>query len=280
MTGLVPSRSGWTKTPNRYLEELARAGAGLPARHRSILDLLVRDSLGWHRQAVRASQRAIASKLGVSERTVREALGDLERWRVVRRSGGGRGRIALLELLDPAGWRISRTAGAIRRAEARRRSRVADQPLLPFDDVASVVDLPTVCHVTSRDRRGGIPRRCRGPSLIKKRKKEEGPAESSRRGRIPGTLSRPGDGMPNDDPQKATPLERALVRRMRAARSLVRRREPSRVFDEAFVEEVASGLSDAAVEEEIARREAETEAARLADRHRREVENMRHEGRR
>lgn len=280
MTRLVP-RSGWTKTPNRLLDELAVAGAKLPARHRSILDFLVREAYGWHVEAVKASQRAIAARLGVSDRTIREALGDLERWRVVRRQGAGRGRIAVFEILDPRGWRISKTGASIRRAEARRRKRGVDQLLLPFPDVASVLDLPTLVGVTSRDRRGSGPRRWVSALLQEKKKKQEAEPKAKPRDRMRPTLSRRGDRMPNDPPlEKTSPEEIAEVRRKRAARLRISRLGLGSPFDQAKIEEIANALSDEDVVAEIDLREAILEAARASNQARRQVEAMRHEGKR
>lgn len=278
MTRLVP-RSGWTKTPNRLLDELAVSGAALPARHRSILDFLVREAYGWHTAAVKASQRAIAAKLRVSDRTVREALRDLERWRVIRRRGAGRGRIATFEILDPRGWRISKTEGSIRRAEARRRKRGGDQLLLPFPEIASVHDLPTSVRVTSRDRRGDIPRGWVDALLKKKKKKEESPAKAPPRGRIRSTLSRPGDRMPNDDPtERTTPEERAEVRKIRAARLRIARLCLGSPFDQKKIAEVSRAMDARDVDAEIERRERALEAERERNQNRRQVEAMRHEG--
>lgn len=275
---LVPPKTRFTKTPNRLLDELARSGAALPARHRSVVEFLVREILGWHYNAVAVSQRAVGARLGVSPRTVRAVVADLERWRVLRRRGGGQGRVAIFELLEPAGWRITKTAAAIRRAEARRRARGCDQPLLPFGDVAVVVDHPTRLGVTSRDTRGGIPRGLAAALLLKRKKyKGVGIAEPGGTVRV---RSRAGDRMPNDEPPKATPEELAQIRRTRAARARVRRLDRSRVFDQAFVEWVAGSLNEAEVEEEIRLREAELAADHETQQRRRQVDAMRHEGRR
>lgn len=276
MTRLGPPRSRYTKTPNDYLDQSARAGASLPARHRSIVDLLVRELLGWHADALAISQRAIAHRLGISDRTLREAVGDLERWRVVRRRGAGRGRIAIWELVDPRQWRISRTAGAIRAAERRRLAGGGAQPLLPFSDVASVLDLPTQIRVRTRDRTGDIPRGW-AAALVKKRKKSKGGALSQPRGTVRLALSRPGDRMPNDEPQRPTALEMRQIRRFRAARARVRRLDPTRAFDQALLDWTAKGLTEAEIDEELQLRDAETEQARERQRQVAQAEAMLHE---
>lgn len=279
MARLVPPKSGFTKTPNRMLDESARAGARLPARHRSVVEFFVREMLGWHADALAVSQRAIAERLGVSASTIGAAVADLERWRVIRRRGSGRGRIAVFELLEPAGWRISRTAGAIRTAERRRRARGGDQLLLPFPDVAGVVDLPSQIRDRTRDRTRDVPRSLVA-ALIEKRKKSKGVGIPERRDTVPLALSGRGDRMPNDEPQRPTALELRQIRRLRAARARVRRLDPSRAFDQKLLDWTASSLTEAEVEEEIARREAELAAEETQRRARAQVEAMRHEGKR
>ncbi|MCP4871696.1 MAG: replication protein [Proteobacteria bacterium] len=276
---LGPPSSRFTKTPNALLDALARVGAAMPARHRSIVEFLVREMLGWHCDALAVSQRTIASRLRVSPRTVRAAVEDLERWRVLRRRGAGRGRVAVFELRDPREWRISKTAGAIRVSERRRRLRDCDQPLLPFEDVAAVLDFPTQIRGTSRDTRGDVPRRLVA-ALYKKRKKSKGVGISQPGDTVPMALTRPGDRMPNDEPQKPTPLELAEIRATRAARARIRRLHLGDPFDLDLLKRVAAELTPEDVAEEIRLRELETADEHEARQHRLQADAMRHEGRR
>ncbi len=281
MTRLVPPSSGWTKTPNRYLEATARAGAALPARHRSILDFLLRKVFGWRLTTAAVSQRAIARRLGVSTRTVREALGDLEYWRVIRRRGRGQGRVAWVELLEPEGWRITRTRGATRRERARRLKRSGNQLLLPLPGVASVVELPDRAGVTSRDTvrdtsrdtSRSIPRGL-GRAPLREEIKKQGRPKSSR--------IAPEDRMPNDDPLETRPSAEEIseIRRLRAARLRIRRQGLGNPFDPILQADVAAALSSGEVDAEIERRELELAAQARAQRERRKAESMRHEGRR
>lgn len=282
-------RRGWTKTPNRLLDEQALAGASLPARHRAVLDWIVRQTLGWRATSIRVSQVRIARGVGSSARSVREVLVDLERWRVVERREAARGRVAWLAVLEPSGWRISRTLGAILRAERRRIARGGDQPLLPFPDVARVLSIPTRARVPTPvgvrkedTKEDLLLSRVRALTTLRKRKKTGQCVAAERRGKVGSTLSRRVDRMPNDPPQPS-PEERARFRARRAAKYQIRRTTGRNVWTDWDADPelvaLAESMSVEEVERELAAHDEETATRARRDRDRRQNEAMRHEGR-
>ncbi len=140
--------TGWTPVPHDILEELARAP--LPRIHHAIVAVIVRETLGYHREHVVIRVGDLAEATGIHPRSVRRAIVDLEAWRVIFRRGAGQGRAASFGLRPPDRWRIGASVDTLARRAARLRAGLAVQLELGLEGVATLSILP-LPRVTSRD---------------------------------------------------------------------------------------------------------------------------------
>ncbi len=260
----------------------------------------MRQTAGWHADQVEISIGEIATSSGCGYTTTREAIVDLELWRVIRRHGKGAGRLARFELLDPAGWKIGRTRKAIAR---RNRRRGGQQIELPLPGVAQVVEALTHFRVSSRDTSHPGERGQRAALSLRLKKQEHTRDGSSSGGRPETDHSRDlgedlelevvvGSGMPDRpedqnvfdtapvEPPQVDRAALAILRRLRAGKWRLRQRTGERILD-LYAPEVAAEaaeLTDDQVAEAIAELETSVQEDQAGRKAQAQADNMRHEG--
>lgn len=270
---------GWTPVPHSVLEALA--AAPLPGTHRAVVDVIVRELLGWHVRECAIPVRDFTDRTGgIDARTVRRCLEDLRVWRVLIRRKGGRGVVVVYALGRPDRWSVGVTVAAIRRRQSRQEEHGA-QLLLELEGVAHVTPITAQRRATRIGARA--PMLKPGPYLQTQEKENSRSAAFAQRpegGRIP-PIRRIEDA-PMADPAP-TEEERRLFRARRAAKYQIRRLTGRKVLsawsEDPELEALAKTLTPAQVQVELVLYDEKEAAAAVKAQSDRTAESMRHEGR-
>lgn len=101
---VVPLRP-YTKKDNAYADRLI--GVVSPSAY-YLLDYLIRQTVGFHRESVRYSSKQLATVTHLSQRTIFTAIRELEALRVLAKDAGdmGRTQIRTFRLLDSEAWQL------------------------------------------------------------------------------------------------------------------------------------------------------------------------------
>ena len=272
---------GWTPVPHSVLEALA--AAPLPGTHRAIVDVIVRELLGWHVRECAIPVRDITERTGgIDARTVRRCLDDLRAWRVLIRRKAGRGVVAVYALGQPHRWSVGVTVAAIRRRQYQQETEGA-QLLLPLRGVAYVTPIRPRGRQHRGTRVGAVAPTLRpGPYLPEKKK------ESSRNAAF--AQGPEGDTIPPirriEDAPMADPVpteeERERFRARRAAKFQIQRLTGRRVLsawsEDPELEALAVKLTPAQIAAELVLHDEEEAAGAAKAQAQRTAESMRHEG--
>ncbi len=118
----VQPEKGTTRIANALYEALIRVR--MPGRHKDAVHAILRLTYGWQKTQDYIGSTQLGELLGAHSADVRRILRDLERWGVITKSGGGKGRgdpplIGVVKDFDK--WEVDTSSEAQRKAHTRER---------------------------------------------------------------------------------------------------------------------------------------------------------------